>query len=58
MSVCLHVCTYACILTYGYMYGPQGFLGSGEKGYLFSGSWGALVIIFRELVSKLMVLEI
>ena len=25
--------------------GPQGFWGSGENGYLFSGSWGALVII-------------
>ena len=36
------------MLTYGHMYGPQGFYGSGEKGYLFSGSWGALVNIFRE----------
>ena len=27
--------------------GP-GVWGSGEKGYLFSGSWGAFVIIFRE----------
>ena len=27
--------------------GPQGFWGSGENDYLFSGSWGALVIIFR-----------
>ena len=26
---------------------PQGFWGSGENGYLFSGSWEALVIIFR-----------
>ena len=59
MSVCLHVCTYACMLTDGHMYGPPGFfVGSGEKGYLFSGSWGALVIIFRELGSKLMVSEI
>ena len=33
----------------------QGFWGSGENGYLFSGSWGALVIIFRELGSKLIV---
>ena len=24
---------------------PQGFWGSGENGYLFAGSWGALVII-------------
>ena len=34
---------------------PKGFWGSGEKGYLFSGSWGALIIIFRELGSKLVV---
>ena len=33
--------------------GPQGFGGSGENGYLFSGIWGALVIIFRDLGSKL-----
>ena len=32
--------------------GPQGFWGSGEKGYLFSGSWGALLIILGELGSK------
>ena len=38
------------------MLGPQGFWGSGENGYLFSGSWGALVIIFRDLGSKLIVL--
>ena len=36
--------------------GPQGFLGSEKKGYLFSGSWGALVIILRDLRSKLIVL--
>ena len=36
----------------------QGFWGSGENGYLFSGSWGALVIIFRDLGSKLIVLWI
>ena len=35
--------------------GPQGFWGSGENGYLFSGSWGALVIIFRDLGSKFIV---
>ena len=35
---------------------PQGFWGSGENDYLFSGSWRALVIIFRELGSKLIVL--
>ena len=38
--------------------GPLGFWGSGENGYLFSGSWGALVIIFRDLRSKLIVLGI
>ena len=38
--------------------GPRGFWGSGENGYLFSGSWGALVIIFRDLGSKLVVLGI
>ena len=29
--------------------GPQGFRGAGENGYLFSGSWEALVIIVRDL---------
>ena len=29
--------------------GPQGFWGSRENGYLYSGSWGALLIIFRDL---------
>ena len=38
--------------------GPQGFWGSGENGYLFSGSWGALVIIFRDLGSKIIVMGI
>ena len=37
---------------------PHGFWGSGENGYLFSGSWEALVTIFRDLGSKLIVLEI
>ena len=39
---------------------PQGFLGSGENGYLFSGSWvpGALIIILGELGSKLIILRI
>ena len=37
---------------------PQGFWGSGENGYLFSGIWGALVIILRDLGSKLIVLWI
>ena len=31
---------------------PQGFGGAGEKGYLFSRSWGALLIILGELGSK------
>ena len=38
--------------------GPQGFWGSGENGYLFSGNWGALVIILGELGSKLIILGI
>ena len=37
---------------------PQGFWGSGENGYLFSGDWGALVIILGELGSKLIILGI
>ena len=37
---------------------PQGFWGSGEKGYLFSGSWGALLIILGELGSKKILLGI
>ena len=37
---------------------PQGFWGSGENGYLFSGGWGALVIILGELGSKLIILGI
>ena len=32
--------------------GPQGFGGSGVKGYLLPGSWEALMIIFRDLGSK------
>ena len=36
--------------------GAQGFWESGENVYLFSGSWGTLVIIFRDLGSKLIVL--
>ena len=38
--------------------GPQRFWGSGENVYLFSGSWGTLVIIFRDLRSKLIVFGI
>ena len=41
-----------------YYWGPHGFWGSGENGYLFSGSWEALVIIFRDSGSKLIVLGI
>ena len=37
---------------------PQGFWGSGENGYLFSVSWGALVIILGDLGSKLIILGI
>ena len=46
---------YSCTDNEPYV-GPQGFGGSGEKGYLFSGTWGALVIILGELGSKLLVL--
>ena len=38
--------------------GPPGFWGSGENGYLISGSWGALVIILGELGSKFIVFGI
>ena len=38
--------------------GPQGFWGSGENDNLFSGSCGALFIIFWDLGSKLIVLGI
>ena len=38
--------------------GSEGFWGSGEKGYLFSGSWGALLIILGELGSKHILLGI
>ena len=41
-----------------YRRGPQGFWGAGEKGYLFSGSWGALLIILGELGSKHILLGI
>ena len=40
------------------IFGPQGFGGSGENGYLFSGSLGALVIILGELGSKLTIFGI
>ena len=32
--------------------GPQGFWESGEKGYLFSGSWGALLITLGGLMEQ------
>ena len=32
---------------------PKGFWRSGENGYIFSGSWGALAIIFKDLGIKL-----
>ena len=38
--------------------GPQGFWGSGEKGYLFSGSRRALLIILGELGSMHILLRI
>ena len=41
-----------------FIYGAPIGLGSGENDYLFSGKWGALVIIFRDQESKLVVLEI
>ena len=39
-------------------WGPQGIWGSGENGYLFSGSLGALLIFVRDFGSKLIVLGI
>ena len=39
-------------------WGSHGFWGSGENGYLFSGSWGVLVIILGELGSKLIIFGI
>ena len=38
--------------------GPKGFCRSEENSYLFSGSWGSLIIIFRDLGSKFIVLGI
>ena len=40
------------------LWGSHGFWGSGENGYLFSGFWGALVIILGEVGSKLIILGI
>ena len=55
-----------CIPAVSYQYGlfklmlmgAPGVWGSWEKGYLLSGSWGALVIILGEKGSKLVVLWI
>ena len=57
LSVILSICSsvHSSVIIFR---SPQGFWGSGENGYLFSGSWGALVIIFRDLGSKLIVLWI
>ena len=41
-----------------YRSGPPGIWPSLENVYLFSGSWAALIIVFGELGSKLIVLEI
>ena len=49
------ICFYLIWLIVG---APQGFWGSGENGHLFSGSWGALKIIYRDLGSNLIVLGI
>ena len=48
----------ALAITASKMGAPQGFWGSGENGYIFSGSWGALVIISGDLGSKLIFLGI
>ena len=53
---------YCVDVTYTYPYlhtwAPRVFLGSGEKGYLFSGISGALLIILGELGSKHILLGI
>ena len=46
------------LIPFAIRWAPQGFWGSLENGYLFSGSWGALVIILGELGSKLIILGI
>ena len=57
--VCINSKEYENVMSFRrHIIGPHGFLGSGENGYLFSGSWEALVIIFRDLGSKLIVLGI
>ena len=65
-SIWLHACNLFCLCHKQFevykisllMGPPQGFWGSGEKGYLFSGSWGALLIILGELGSKHILLGI
>ena len=49
-------CTIFCFLiayTQMPLMSPQALWGSGENVYFFSGSWGALLIILRDLGSKL-----
>ena len=45
-------------ITENSLIGPKGFGGSEENDYLFSGSLGALVIMLRDLGSKIIVLGI
>ena len=52
------VIAYRSVTQQNNSWGPQGFWGSGEKGYLFSGSWGALLIILGELGIKHILLGI
>ena len=47
-NTCPHYCIFWEVYFRSYLR-PQVFCGVGEKGYLFSGSLGALVIIFGEL---------
>ena len=53
----LDVATSTC-RSIGRMMAPQGFWGSGENDYLYSGSRGALVIILGDIGRKLIVLGI
>ena len=46
------------VLNSMYFWGNQGLCGSVENVFLYSGSWRALVIIFRDLGSKFIVLGI
>ena len=59
LRVCMNSKEHENVMSFRrHIIGPHGFWGSGENGYLFSGSWEALVIIFRDLGSKLIVLGI